>query len=119
MGSKMKGWSWMEGVVLLGQCSPVLLPSRLFPLLPKGAIQNQGQEGNCPAVLCTFAGNMEQLQQREGSSGLSWQITLNRSHGSEQCPCYPINICLHEELHLEFLPSNALQKQLCPDEAQL
>lgn len=96
----------MEADVLLGH--------------PKGAIQNQGQEGNCPAVLSPFLGTWHSCStEGQGSGGLRWQITLNRPHAPRQCPSIPLITAFHEELHLEFLPSNALQKQLCPGETQL
>lgn len=91
MGSKMRGWSWMECDVLLGQLSPVSGSHVLFPLLPKGAIQNKDKKGPaqlfCAPLLGTWKGCSSE---GEGSSALRWQITLNRSHASEQCPAMPI-----------------------------
>lgn len=109
----------MEADVLLGH-HLALAPISPLPSASKGAIQNQGQEGNCPAVLSPFLGTWNSCStEGQGSSGLRWQITLNRPMLQSSVPAISLITAFHEELYLEFLPSNALQKQLCPGEAQL
>lgn len=82
----------MEGDALLGQLSPLsgshLTCSLCFPKVPSKIKDKKGTAQLCCAPLlgtwnsCSRGG--------EDSSGLRWQITLKRSHTSEQCPSIPL-----------------------------